>query len=285
MKVLLYYKYVAVADPAKETEEHRALAKSLDLRGRILISSEGINGTCSGTPENIEKYKAAMDAHPLFSGISFKESDHPRHAFAKLFVRLRPEIVTLRNDVTAEKAAAYISPKELHELLEAKADVVLIDMRNDYEAVVGRFKDAVTLTMRNFRDLPGFIPELAKYKDRAVVTYCTGGIRCERASALLKTHGFTNVRQLEGGIVRYCEEFPDGHFEGSLFVFDDRKCMRFPGKLPHRFITNCEFCNVQTDNYVDCVYNPCHRLFICCKECEAKNAGRCANCVKSAVVV
>src|SRR3989338_9207429 len=129
MKVLLYYKYVAVPNADMETLRHRALCEKLELKGRILISAEGLNGTCSGTAENIEKYKAALNAHPLFSGIAFKESEHPTHAFAKLFVRLRPEVVTLRAGIEAKNAAPYISPKELHDALEAGDDLVLIDMR------------------------------------------------------------------------------------------------------------------------------------------------------------
>ncbi len=275
MKVLLYYKYVNVPNPAGETERHRALAKSLELKGRILISSEGLNGTCSGTAENIEKYKEALNAHPLFSGIAFKESEHPTHAFAKLFVRLRPEVVTLRATVEAKDAAPYITPEELHDALEKGEDMVLIDMRNNYEAEIGRFRNAVTLPIENFRDLPGYMPNLATYAGKKVVTYCTGGIRCEKASALLKEYGFSNVRQLEGGIVKYCEAFPDGYFDGSLFVFDDRRTMRFPGARRQTYVSTCSYCGCDSDRHVDCTDNICHALFVCCENCEKKCQGYC----------
>ena len=275
MKVLLYYKYITVPDPALETEQHRALCQTLKLKGRILISSEGINGTCSGMSEHIEHYKEYLNAHPYFSGISFKESEHPTHAFAKLFVRLRPEVVTLRAGIEAKNAASYITPQELHEELERGDDIVLIDMRNDYEAEIGRFKNAVTLPMRNFRDLPGHMPELKKYEGRNVVTYCTGGIRCEKASALLKEQGFTNVRQLEGGIVRYCEQFPDGYFDGSLFVFDDRRAVRFPGKRKPTYVSTCSFCGTECDRHIDCTDDICHTLLVCCPDCEKINDGYC----------
>ncbi len=275
MKVLLYYKYVAVPDAEMETLRHRALCQKLELKGRILISSEGINGTCSGTPENIEKYKEALNAHKLFSGIDFKESDHEGHAFAKLFVRLRPEVVTLRAGIEAAKAAPYITPEELHAELERGDDLVLIDMRNDYEAEIGRFRNAVTLPMRNFRDLPQHMPDLKKYEGRKVVTYCTGGIRCEKASALLKEHGFDDVRQLEGGIVRYCEAFPNGHFDGSLFVFDGRRTMRFPGARTKTYVSKCSYCGCDSDRHVDCTDNICHSLFVCCETCEKKCNGYC----------
>jgi len=276
MKVLLYYKYITIPDPAAETEQHREMCQQLGLKGRIIIGSEGINGTCSGSPEAIENYKKLLDMHPLFSGISFKESVHHEHPFRKLFVRCRPEIVTLRQDVGATEAAPHISPSALHELLERGEDVVLIDMRNDYEAAIGRFRGAVTLTMENFRDLPNFLGELNQYKNRTVITYCTGGIRCERASALLQKNGFTDVRQLEGGIVRYCEEFPDGFFEGSLFVFDARLSMRFPGKRPHIYLTKCAFCSTPSDHYIDCHDSLCsRRLTLCCEDCEKIHKGYC----------
>ncbi|MSR67872.1 rhodanese-related sulfurtransferase [Candidatus Peribacteria bacterium] len=275
MHVLLYYKYIDVPDAEQETIRHRAVAQSLGLRGRIFISTEGLNGTCSGTKENIEKYKQALNAHPLFCGIVFKESLADGHPFKKLFVRLRPEVVTLRQEVSAKQAAPYISPEDLHAALERDEDLVLIDMRNDYEAAIGRFRNAKTLTMKNFRDLPKFLAELEPFKHKSVVTYCTGGIRCERASALLQQHGFTNVRQLEGGIVVYCEKFPDGFFEGSCFVFDDRMTLRFPGKKPQRFISQCGFCKSPCDRYLDCAHQPCHDLFLCCEECEPTCGGYC----------
>ncbi len=275
MRVLLYYKYITVPDPAAETEQHRALCEKLDLKGRILISSEGINGTCSGTEDNIEAYKKALNAHPIFCDIAFKESDHPTHAFKKLFVRLRPEVVTLRAGIEAKNAAPYISPEQLQAELERNENLVLIDMRNDYEAEIGRFRNAVTLPMKNFRDLPEHMPELKQYEGRNVVTYCTGGIRCEKASALLKAHGFADVRQLEGGIVRYCEEFPNGYYDGSLFVFDERRTMRFPGARKVTYTSQCSYCGVASDRHIDCTDDICHTLFVCCESCEKTCSGYC----------
>jgi len=273
MKVLLYYKYIPIPRAKEETDTHRALCQSLGLKGRILISSEGINGTCSGTDKNIERYKEALNAHPLFSGMDIKESEHPDHVFKKLFVRHRAEIVSLHTDTKPEHAAPYITPKELHTELEAGEDLVLIDMRNDYEAKIGKFRNAVTFPVKSFREIPTL--DLSAYKDKNVVTYCTGGIRCEKASAFLKDSGFSRVRQLEGGIVRYCEEFPDGYFDGGLFVFDERVSVRFPGKLKPRYVSHCEYCEKKTDRYVDCGLPTCHDLFVCCEECEKKNNSMC----------
>ncbi len=267
MRILLYYKYIDVPNPAKEVTEHLVLCKSLGLKGRILIGSEGINGTCSGTVEACEAYKKALNEHPIFSGINFKESDHSDHVFQKIFVRLRPEVVTLGANADPKKAAPYITPRELHEALERGDNLVLIDMRNDYEAAIGKFQNAITLPIENFRDLPSYMQNLEQYKDADVVTYCTGGIRCEKASALLLHHGFKSVRQLEGGIVKYCEEFPNGFYDGSLFVFDKRMCMRFPGQET-KYISTCNHCKKPCDRYINCNEASCHRLFLCCEECE-----------------
>lgn len=275
MDVLLYYKYVPVPDAEAETEAHRKLCTELELRGRILIGSEGINGTCSGTKENIRRYKDALNAHPIFNGIAFKESEHPEHVFKKLFVRYRPEIVSLHTDTKPENAAAYITPEELHDELERGEDLILIDMRNDYEAKIGRFRNAVTLPVKSFREIPGKLPDLEQFKDRKVVTYCTGGIRCEKASAFLKDSGFTNVRQLEGGIVKYCEAFPDGHYDGGLFVFDERRSVRFPAARKPTYVSVCEHCGADSDRYIDCEIPTCHELFICCEACEKAHRGLC----------
>lgn len=269
MKVLLFYKYIDVADPTKEVAEQLSLCKSLGMRGRIFIGTEGINGTCSGTEQACEEYKAYLNAHPLFSGISFKESTEPDHVFQKMFVRHKKEIVGLKTDVDAKNAAPYITPKELHEALERGDNLVLIDMRNDYEAAIGKFRNAITLPIENFRDLPAYMPNLEQFKDADVVTYCTGGIRCERASALLLKYNFKSVRQLEGGIVRYLEQYPNGFYDGSLFVFDNRLAMRFPGQKPV-YISECSHCQKPCDRYINCADLSCHRLFICCEDCEHK---------------
>ncbi len=273
--IILYYKYVAIPNPTAEADSQRALCKGLGLKGRVLIGSEGINGTCCGEPDAIAKYKAAMAAHPLFSDMEFKEWDSDETVFAKMFVRVREEVVTLRSDAKLENKAPYISPADLHAELERGEDLVLVDMRNDYEARIGKFENAITLPMANFRDLPTLLPALEGLKNKRVVTYCTGGIRCEKASALLLQNGFSDVRQLEGGIIRYCEQFPDGHFLGSCFVFDRRLRVRYQGKKAPVYLTNCSYCDVPCDRYCDCADTACHALYICCEECEKKNAGLC----------
>lgn len=147
-KVLLYYKYVQVPSPEAELLRHRHICEELGLKGRIIISSEGINGTCSGNPESIERYKQWMNEHAEFHGIHFKESESENGAFKKLSIRVRDELVTLRHTVDVSQAAEYITPEELHTALTDNEEIILVDMRNDYEADIGRFQNAVVLPIR-----------------------------------------------------------------------------------------------------------------------------------------
>lgn len=274
--IILYYKYVQIPDAVAEADSQRVLCNGLGLKGRVLIGAEGINGTCSGNAQAIGKYMEAMRVHPLFSDMEFKQWDSDETVFTKMFVRVRNEVVTLRGDVKLENKAPYISPADLHAELERGEDLVLVDMRNDYEARIGKFRNAVTLPMQNFRDLPTLLNHLEALKGKRVVTYCTGGIRCEKASALLRQSGFSDVRQLEGGIIRYCEQFPDGHFLGSCFVFDRRLRVRYQGKNEPVYLTDCSYCHVPCDRYCDCTDDTCHDLYICCEACEKTHAGLCA---------
>ncbi len=281
MRVLLYYKYIELPEPKQEVEAHRALCERLGILGRILIAAEGINGTCCGSEEAIAEYKSVMNAHPYFFGINFKESEVTEQVFPRLAVKLRNELVTLRSGTSVRNAAPYITAEDLHTALEHKEDMVLIDMRNNYEADVGRFKGAVTLPVENFRDIPKELPSLEKYKHKKVVTYCTGGIRCEKASALLRENGFTNVYQLQDGIVTYMEKFPSGFFEGNCFVFDSRLGVRSAAPT---VISSCTYCRASCDRYVDCREPGCSDLFICCEGCEKEMNCRCREHAQEACV-
>ncbi len=276
MKVLLYYKYVALPDAEAEKLAHRELCERLNLKGRIILSQEGINGTCAGMPADIVAYKAYMNAHPQFAGIHFKESESVDQPFPKLSIKVRAELVTLRHDVDVKNAAPYITPEELHASLERGDALILVDMRNEYEAKIGRFKNAVIVPTRYFRELPTQVQNLLPYKDMPVVTYCTGGIRCEKASALLHEHGFTNVRQLEGGIVTYAEKYPNGFFEGTCFVFDDRMDLRY--QTEKKILSQCTHCVEPCDRYIDCADVTCNALFLSCESCERATAAHCPTC-------
>lgn len=274
-EVLLYYKFTPVADPKFEARQHKLVCAGLGLRGRILIAAEGINGTVAGTRSAVREYVEYMNAHPAFSGTDFKRSHADKLPFGKLIVKARDEMVTLGCAVDLGKKGRYITPEQLHRLYEKGEDFVIVDMRNNYEYAVGRFAGAIQPDTRVFKDLPDKIKSLEQYKDKKVITYCTGGIRCEKASALLVMADFKNVYQLEGGIVRYLEKYPDGYFEGKNFVFDGRMVTNSDTPSGAKVLASCEHCGKACDRYIDCVRPDCHQLFICCEQCEKVHQGLC----------
>lgn len=283
-EVILYYKYINIPNPQEEVEKQKQFCQQVGLLGRILIGEEGINGTLEGTRQQIQKYKDYILGHEILSDIIFKTSKSETAAFNKLKVKYREEIVALNKQVDLKKAGRRITPEELHQTLENNEGVVLVDMRNSYESNIGRFKNAVLSNTENFRDLPEKLVELEKFKDKKVITYCTGGIRCEKASALLVENGFKEVYQLDGGIFKYAEKYPDGYFEGKCFVFDQRMSVSFE-KERNTVLTNCEHCNEKSDRYLDCADDNCHRLFLCCQNCQSLKLGLCSETHKLVPVV
>lgn len=273
--VLLYYKFVDVKDPAFEAMQHKLVCDGIGLKGRIIIAQEGINGTVAGTSAQLKKYTQYMDSHSLFSDIVFKRSYAGKMPFGKMIVKHRDEIVTLGKKVDMKNTGKYLKPEELHELFENDEDMVVVDMRNNYEYEVGRFDNAIQPDTTKFYELPKNIKNLKIDKDRKVVTYCTGGIRCEKATALLKEVGFEDVYQLEGGIVKYLEKYPDGHFRGKNFVFDSRMVTNVETPSGKVILSKCSYCKKSSDRYIDCSESKCHKLYLCCKACEKNNQGRC----------
>ncbi len=200
------------------------------------------------------------------------------NAFPKIIVKVRSEIVSLNlgnedinpNEITGK----YISPEELHELFHSDKEFHIIDMRNDYEHKVGYFKDSILPSLSNFRDLPNIIRDFEHLKDKKVVTVCTGGVRCEKASGYLVKNGFKDVYQLKDGIVSYMEKYPNEDFLGKLYVFDGRVVMGFDtSSEKHVVVSKCDKCGNISDNYVDCSYLHCkgHRHFICCTNCYSED--------------
>lgn len=270
--VLLYYKYVNISDPHKEVVIQREFCEVNNITGRILIGFEGINGTIAGNKKNTDKYETWMQERGEFKDIEFKVSLGSEDTFSKLKIKFRPEIVTLGVEgLDPSVSGKRMSADELHNILEErKDDVILVDMRNDYESAIGKFEGATLAPIHRFRELPNVIGELSKYKNKKVITYCTGGIRCEKASALLLKEGFLDVYQLDGGIFKYAEKYPDGYFEGKCFVFDKRMAVSFNQKKESKILTNCKLCGKKSDNYIDCANKTCHDLFICCADCASK---------------
>ncbi len=284
-KVILYYKFVPLPDPAMTMRWQRELCERLSLKGRIIVSPQGINGTLAGNIENLRQYKREMNKSVVFKDIMYKWSDGNGREFPRLSVKVRPELVAFERPdeikVDAQGVIGggkHLKPEQVHKLVEEREDVVFFDGRNNYEAQVGRFKEAVVPDTKNTRD---FIDELdsGKYdniKDKPVVTYCTGGIRCEVLSVLMKNRGFQEVYQIDGGIVKYGEKYgDDGLWEGSLHIFDDRMSHKFSDKA--KDIGECVHCVGKTSNFENCANKTCNRLVLICNGCVAEQKVRCEN--------
>jgi UPF0176 protein len=269
--ILLFYKYVQIGNPEAVRDSQRALCEKLGLKGRLIVAKEGINVTLEGTTENTEKYLAEFFKDPRFSGTHIKRSVGTGDAFPKLSVKVRPEIVSLHleedidpNEITGK----HLRPEELKRWFESGKKFRIIDMRNDYEFKVGRFKDSLMPDLQNFRDLSKELSKIERYKDEAVLTVCTGGVRCEKASGLLVREGFKDVYQLDGGIVSYMEKFPGQEFEGSLYVFDKRILMDFDPEGAHVVVGRCDKCGTPSERYVNCRNPQCNRHILCCEQCS-----------------
>lgn len=283
-KVLLFYKYIKVQDPQLVVDEHLNWCLNNDIKGRIFISGEGINGTVSGTVENINKYKTQISSHKEFEDIWFKEDDAVEHAFRKMHVRLKNQIVNGEMfSVSLANGGKRLLPEELLSFYKEGKDFVIVDARNWYESKIGKFKNAVTPPMKNFREWKKVADEdLAEFKDKTVVTYCTGGIRCEKASAYLVEKGFKDVYQLEGGIHNYIKQFPDTYWEGGMFVFDERRVVNPNTKQELKEIADCYFCGEKTSYYINCHNQNCDKIIISCHKCKVENEYCCSDeCRKS----
>ena len=267
--VILFYKYVAIADPAQFASDQRELCVRLGLKGRILIATEGINGTLAGPVDAVNEYVRTLHADRRFADVQIKVSNGDANTFPKLIVKVRPEIVTLGAGRLDPEQHNQLSPAEWKRMMEQDPDVVLLDVRNSFESDAGRFEGAVVCAIEHFRELPDYAAQLEPLKEKKVLIYCTGGIRCEKASALLRSRGFDNVFQLHGGIVTYQEQFGNEHWQGECFVFDQRMTVRVEeGLVP---IGRCAHTRRDTSRFVNCLHDPCHRLFLLSEEAEREN--------------
>lgn len=282
-QVLLFYKYTTIDDPNKLAVEQRALAQRFNLKCRTIVAKEGINATLEGLTENTEEYIREMQRDPRFFDIDFKKSVGTGTSFPKISIKVRPEIVSLHlagEDFSpTEVTGKYIRAEELHNWIHSDREFYLVDMRNDYEHKVGFFANSILPPLKNFRDLRAALPQLEHLRNKTVVTVCTGGVRCEKASGFLLKNGFTDVYQLFGGIVTYMEKYPNEDFRGALYVFDGRVTMGFNLTDPkHEVVGTCELCSAPTEQYIDCAYIHCRgrRHILCCNTCWASNKGYCS---------
>ncbi|KAJ3681331.1 hypothetical protein LUZ60_015820 [Juncus effusus] len=294
--VLLYYKYVKIPDLQSVLDFYDSGCRSLRLVGRVRIAPDGVNVTVGGKMESLEKHIEEMKLNPLFDGTDFKlaSCESPTNerisrecGFDSLSIRVVKELVTFRSNPVAESpeisnAGQHLSALEFHELLhnagvEGDKEVVVLDARNVYETRIGKFEipnlETLDPEIRQYSDLPSWIDQNSdKLKDKSILMYCTGGIRCEMASAYIRTKGsgFENVFQLYGGIQRYLEQFPDGgYFKGKNFVFDHRISV---GSSDSKVVGTCLKCKSSFDDYSSrkrCCQ--CRMLVLICHNCQVKS--------------
>ena len=284
-KVILYYGFTPLSDLEAVRLWQRELCERLELKGRILLSTHGINGTLGGGMSALATYISRTKEYPRFKKIDFKWSDGTGHDFPRLRVRVRDEIVTFGapgelevDDRGVVGGGVRLKPREVNELVEERGDdVVFFDARNAFEAKIGRFKNAVVPEVKATRDFVGEFDsgKFDHLKDRPIVTYCTGGVRCEVLSSVMKKRGFHEVYQLDGGIVRYGEEFGDkGLWEGSLYLFDSRMNHEFSDES--KTLGQCERCFSPTSKFYNCANLACRKLILLCATCKADNVS--TNC-------
>jgi UPF0176 protein len=288
-KVLLYYKFVRIENSEEFAKAHLAFCKDLGLKGRILVAEEGINGTVSGTVDKTNQYMEIMRQDPRFSDMVFKIEEVNGHAFKKMFVRHRRSIISLFEEDEAnpnEVTGNYLKPKEFYEALQ-REDVIVLDGRNDYEYEIGHFRQAIKPNVQSFREFPQWIDEnLSEHKDKMIISYCTGGIRCEKLTGVLINKGFTNVHQLDGGIITYGQdsEVQGRLFDGKCYVFDERIAVGINRTDEDVIISHCHHCGQPSDRYINCVNDDCHKKHFCCVACEVVHESLCSEACREYVL-
>ena len=282
--VLAYYSFQSLEDPHHEVTKHKEFLAPLDATSRIYISEEGINGQLCCHRDHVHRYIDWMHSHDEFKHIHFKMHEWHEQAFPRLTIKYRKYLVAREREIDLNNQGTHLKPNQWKKMLEKEQDVLLLDVRNDYEWKVGRFDDAELPPCETFRDFERYAETLkTKYdpKDKKVMMYCTGGIRCEVYSALLKDIGFEHVFQLEGGIINYGLQEGTSHWRGKLFVFDDRLTV----PISHEdspIIGECHHCKSPVESYYNCANMDCNALFLCCPSCLSQFQGCCQTSCKDA---
>lgn len=280
-QVLLFYHYTPIHDPSAFQTEHIALCKSLQLLGRIYITKEGINGTLSGLKTNTERYMDWMNHHALFQGMSFKIDESDKHVFKKLKVKLKNELVnlSLEEDVNhLELTGTYLEPAEFYARLH-DLETVVIDARNTYEYDLGHFRGAIRPDIETFRELPHWIRSHASLLEgKKIMTYCTGGVRCEKFSGWLLREGYKDVAQLHGGIVTYGQDsVAKGQFwDGLCYVFDERLSVPI-NRCEHVIVGRDYFTHEPCERYINCANPDCNKQILCSEASERAHHGSCSD--------
>lgn len=282
--VCTFYKYVQIEKPEAWIESHATYCENLGVKARVLFSREGINGTVTGPKGLCERYMADLKSYLIFHDIIFKVEPSEEVALQKVVVKVKSEIVNSGQMVTYQpnfehKKGRHLPPEQFKDMMRSE-DAIVVDVRSDYEYNVGRFKNAITLDIENFREMKERLKKLAEHKNKKILTYCTGGIKCEKASAFLKSEGFEDVYQLEGGIINYAKEAGGEDFEGKCYVFDDRFTVDVNQVNPS-LISRCMHCATPSARYINCANETCNDRIIVCESCGWEMEGCCSDSCKS----
>ncbi len=288
-QVLLYYLFTPIDDPETFAKEHKEFITSLNLKGRVIIAKEGINGTLSGRKDETQTYMETLKKDPKFKAMVFKIHEEDKNAFRKLYCKARDSIITLKeqDDVDPNQISGkYLNPKEWHEMLQ-KENVVIVDGRNGYEYDLGHFRGALRPDITNFKEFPQWIEDnLSDQKEKTIIAYCTGGIRCEKLTGVLLNKGFKHVYHLEGGIVNYGqdEDVKGDLWDGKCYVFDDRISVPI-NQVEEKTISHCIHCGQLCDRYINCTNDDCHLQHLSCEDCEKEQEGFCSQDCQDYVMV
>lgn len=284
--VLAFYAFIPIENPDLEVAKHHAFFEGRDVRSRIYISRQGINGQMSAAPADAEAYMEWMKSDQRFKEIDFKVHTSDEQVFPKTTVKTREQLVGLDYPADPREGGEHVEPGKWKEMLEKRdANTLILDVRNDYEWKIGHFEGAELPTLEMFRQFPAYAKKLKEEKDpenTQVMMYCTGGIRCELYSAILKNEGFKHVYQLKGGVIKYGLEEGSKHWLGKLFVFDDRMAVPIAEDEPASPISHCHHCEAFSDTYYNCANMDCNELFLCCPDCAEKLLGCCCHSCQSA---
>lgn len=275
--VLAYYIFTPIVNPYEEVTRHKRFFDGRDATSRIYISHQGINGQMSAAVEDANAYMEWMHSRPEFASIKFKIHPYHENVFPRLTIKYRKNLVAYDRDVDPHKGGEHVSPEQWATMLENQSDKVLLDVRNDYEWKVGHFEGAELPPCETFRDFEQYAEQLKESVDpkaTPVMMYCTGGIRCELYSTILKERGFDKVYQLDGGVINYGLKHSSKHWLGKLFVFDDRMAIPINDEETPA-VGTCHHCNTSSESYYNCANMDCNTLFLCCPECLKEFAGCC----------
>lgn len=264
------YRFVPLKDLPGMRERLLTKGRELNLRGTILLAEEGINAFIAGAPEVVAKFIDFLDSIPEFQKMDFRRSESKANPFKRFLVRLKKEIVTMRSDEVdpLHEPAPQISPQELRELYASGKEFIILDARKDFEYRMGHFEGAINLKLDHFSTFPQVLEEFPEeWRDKPVVTYCTGGIRCEKAAPLMIKKGFSNVRQLEGGILNYLEQCGGDFYTGDCFVFDHRVLLNCDLEVVTQL--QCRSCQVPIEREEENLMDP--GLLQLCPVCQIEN--------------